>query len=137
MIDVRDAAEFAVLCATNSLPGIWNVTGKPLPFSDVMEAISKASESDAEFIWVDESKIAEAKVMPWVDIPMMAPLLPSFRYFLEVSTDKARSAGLTCRSIEDILEPLLIWDRSQRTVDLKGGMTIEQETSLLGRQTSS
>lgn len=130
-IDVRDAARFSVMCANNELSGIWNVTGEPQRFSDAMAAIVSVTGSDAKLEWVGEDAIIDAEITPWVDIPMMAPLDPSFRYFLEVSTSKAQSAGLTCRPIEDTLGPLLAWDRKRRNVGLECGMTPEQEAMLL------
>jgi len=133
LIDVRDVAEFARLCAANDLSGLWNVTGEPMAFADVLHAIRRVAKSDAEFIWVDEKRIAGAEVTPWVDIPMMAPLLPGFRYFLEVSTEKARKNGLICRPIEETVEAVLNWDRTRRHVELKAGMTLRQEASLLDR----
>ncbi|MFQ6546694.1 NAD-dependent epimerase/dehydratase family protein [Aestuariibius sp. 2305UL40-4] len=131
LIDVRDAAEFAVLCASDGLAGIWNVTGAPVPFSEVLHAIRDLSQSEAAFVWVDEEKIARSDVAPWVDIPMMAPPLSDFRYFLEVSTAKATAAGLICRPLKETLAPLLDWDLGRREVDLKGGMSAEQEERLL------
>ncbi len=131
LIDVRDVAAFALRCATNELSGIWNVTGEPQAFNDVLTTLIDVSGSDAELIWVNEEAIRKAQVTPWLDIPMMAPLLPAFRYFLEVSTEKARSAGLKCRPIEETLKPLLDWDRGRRELDLKVGLTPEQEALLL------
>jgi 2'-hydroxyisoflavone reductase len=131
LIDVRDVALFALKCAADELAGIWNVTGEPMPLLDVLNAIIDVSCSNAELIWVSEDKIQKTGVKPWVDIPMMAPLMPEFRYFLEVSTSKARSAGLMCRPLEETLRPLLNWDRGRRRLHLKCGLTPEQEASLL------
>ena len=132
LIDVRDVAEFALRCAEDEMPGIWNVTSPPQPFSDVLNAILDVSDSGAELVWVEEDAFVDADITPWVDVPMMAPVKPAFRYFLEVSTTKARTAGLTCRPIEDTLTRLLEWDRDRRHIALQGGMTAQQEALLLG-----
>lgn len=137
LIDVRDVAAFALNCANSGLSGVWNVTSEPLGFVDVLTAISNAGNSDVELVWITEDTIRDAEVVPWQDIPMMAPMLPDFRHFLEVSTKKARSAGLSCRPIEETIMPLLEWDRSRREIPLKGGMTPEQEALLLGHQPSN
>ena len=131
LIDVRDVAEFALLTAAKSLPGVWNVTGAPRTFAGVLGDIARICGSGAELVWVGEDTIRRAEVVPWVDLPMMAPLDPSFRHFLEVSTDKARLAGLRCRPLSETLEPLLAWDRSRRTLELKVGLSPEQELRLL------
>ena len=131
MIDVRDVAQFAVQCGNDALPGIWNVTGEPAPLSEVLSQIAEVCNSKAEFIWVEEDLITKSGITPWVDIPLMAPSVPDFRYFLSVGTDKAKSAGLTCRPLPDTLISLLEWDRTRRDVPLKVGMTADQEELLL------
>ncbi len=131
MIDVNDAARFAVRSATKNLPGLWNVTGEPLPLGEVLSTIGRISHSRARFIPVEEQVIANSIVKPWTDIPLMAPPVPEFRYFLSINTAKAKSAGLVCRPLEDTLASLLDWDRSRRDVQLKCGMTADQETLLL------
>lgn len=131
MIDVRDAAAFAVRCASDGLSGIWNVTGKPISLHAALLEIKNVSGSKAEFIPVSEDSITKAQVMPWTDIPLMAPSTPEFRYFLEVGTEKAVSAGLACRPLSDTIGPLLDWDRSRRKTELKCGMTPDQEALLL------
>lgn len=133
LIDARDAARFAVRAASAGLSGIWNVTGQPQSLAGVLNAICDVAGSQAELIWVPENAIQDADIVPWIDVPMMAPIIPSFRHFLHVSTDKARSSGLTCRPLEETLGPLLAWDRSRRDIALKGGMTHEQEARLLTR----
>ncbi|MHA7776795.1 NAD-dependent epimerase/dehydratase family protein [Roseibium sp. M-1] len=131
LIDARDVAEFALLAASKGYSGIWNITGEPQSFAGVLDAILTVSGSTADLVWVDEEAIQKAQVAPWTDLPMMAPLDPAFRHFLEVSTEKARSAGLRCRPLKETLEPLLAWDRSRRKMDLRVGLTPEQEMRLL------
>ncbi len=132
IIDVRDVARFALRCAADNLGGIWNVTGEPQPLAGLLDAISDVSGSSAEVIWVVEEAIATAGIEPWVDIPLMAPSDPEFRYFLQVSTAKALSAGLECRPIRETLSPLLMWDRERRNVALGVGLTPQQEILLIG-----
>lgn len=131
MIDVRDVAQFAVRCGRNALGGLWNVTGDPVPLNAVLLQIAQVSKSEAELVWVGEDVIAKCGIAPWVDMPLMAPPVPDFRYFLSVGTEKAKSAGLVCRPLPDTLTPLLDWDRTRRDIALKGGMTPDQEAQLL------
>ncbi|EAR51581.1 hypothetical protein OG2516_01641 [Oceanicola granulosus HTCC2516] len=130
-IDVRDAADFALACAESAHGGVWNVTGRPMPMADLLAAARDAAGSPAELVWVDEARVVGAGVAPWVDMPLMAPALPQFRYFLQVDTARARSAGLACRPLRDTLARLLAWDRARRDVPLKGGLSAEQEAALL------
>ncbi|MCR9269360.1 MAG: NAD-dependent epimerase/dehydratase family protein [Hyphomonadaceae bacterium] len=132
MIDVYDVADFALKCAQAKSPGIWNVTGTPQPLSAVLDTIIQASGSEAELVWVSQKSILEARISPWTDIPLMAPAIPAFRYFLEVSTQKAEQNGLVCRPLSETLNRLIGWDRAHRDRALTAGMTAQQEALLLG-----
>ena len=111
---------------------MWNVTGRPLPLSEVLAAIRRAAGSEAEIMWVDEQAILDAGISPWTDLPLMTPAEPDFRHFLEVSAERAHAAGLMTRPLAETLGPLLAWDRARRDRPLKGGLTPEQEVALLG-----
>ncbi|WP_227287818.1 NAD-dependent epimerase/dehydratase family protein [Boseongicola sp. H5] len=131
MIDVRDAANFALRCASDDLSGIWNVTGKPISFHEALIEIARVIGSEAEFVPVEEERIVKAEISPWTDVPLMAPPTPQFKYFLSIGTTKAQAAGLVCRPFPDTITPLLDWDRARRDVNLKCGMTPDQEALLL------
>ena len=62
----------------------------------------------------------------------MAPIAPEFRHFLEVDAERAHATELACRSLEEALGPLLLWDRGRRDPSLKCGLTPEQEALLIG-----
>ena len=131
IIDVRDVADFTLKCASASASGTWNVTGPTGTLSDVLSAIIKCSQSDATIQWVDENAITSLGISPWTDIPLMAPTHPDFRYFLDVSVNKALRQGLKTRSLTETIKSLLEWDRSRRDHPLKGGMSEDQEAMLL------
>lgn len=132
LIDVRDAALFALRCAEKELPGLWNVTGRPMPLADLLNALIRVTRSPAEVVWIDETNVIEAGIKPWTDLPLMAPVKPEFQYFLEVDSERAHTAGLRCRPLDETLMPLIAWDRDRRDQSLKCGLTIEQEASLMG-----
>lgn len=131
LIDVRDASDFALLCAEKAISGELNVTGLPVPLSSIFDEIIRITNSQAEIVWIDENAIVDAEIKPWTDMPLMAPVAPSFRYFLEIDTKRAIASGLNCRSLEQTLIPLLAWDRGRRDRSLKGGLTSRQEALLL------
>lgn len=131
MIDVRDVARFALLCAETSLGGAWNVTGQPLPLLTALTEMARLSGTTPDFVPIAEEAITAAEVAPWSDIPLMVPTLPAFQHFLNVSAQKAEAAGLTCRPLPETLTPLLDWDRSRRPAPLKCGMSPAQEALLL------
>lgn len=131
MIDVRDVARFALLCAAQSLPGAWNVTGRPIVLRDLLAEMADLSGTTPTFAPLDPDTITQAGIAPWSDLPLMVPPGPAFRHFLNVSTAKAEAAGLTCRPLRDTLAPLLEWDRARRDTPLKCGLSPEQEARLL------
>jgi len=131
IIDVRDAALFALHSAELELAGVWNVIGRPMPLSQLLDRIISVTKSKAEMIWIKEDALIEAGVRPWTDMPLMAPVTPEFRHFLEIDSDQAFDAGLQCRPLQQTLTSLIAWDRSRRDQQLKCGLTLEQEVSLL------
>lgn len=91
LFDVRDAVAFALRCAEDKLAGIWNVTGRPMPLAILLNALIDAADSQAKLIWVNERSVVEAGIEPWTDVPLMAPVIPEFRYFFWRSPQSAPS----------------------------------------------
>lgn len=131
LIDVRDVAAFALGCAENARGGLWNVTSPPIPLTNVLNEAIRISQSQAELVMFDEQAVAKHDIQPWTEIPLMPPVNTKFRYFLEVDTTRAFTAGLHCRPLDKTLHQLLLWDRDRRDITLSGGMTSEQERLLL------
>ncbi len=131
MIDVRDAAAFAVRAATEGRGGIYNLTGRDMPLSALFEAIIEVTGSAAELVWVAEQKLQEAGIQPWTEMPLILPPGASRRYLFQVDTEKAHRDGLSCRPIAETLGDLLRWDRAERDRPLKCGISREQEHALL------
>lgn len=131
VLDVRDAARFAVLCAEDDLGGIWNVNGDVMAMQDLLNEIHETTASAGEIHWVSANVFLEAGAEPWTDVPLMAPEAPAFRHFLEVDAGRARNAGLKSRPLRETLEPLLRWDRTRRGKALICGLSAEQEKQLL------
>jgi len=131
MIDVRDVADFALKCADTEASGVINVTGQPAQLRTVLRAIIDEVDSEAQLVWVSEQAILDANINPWTDIPLMAPSIPEYKHFLEMSTKKAIERGLRCRPISDTLSRLIEWDRTQRSRELNAGMDAKKEALLL------
>ena len=131
LIDARDVALFALRCAEEGLGGVWNVTGRPMPLSDLLNAVKCAAGSEAEIVWVDEQAIVDAGIRPWSELPLMTPPVEAFRHFLGVDAGRARAGGLSTRPLAETLGPLLAWDRGLRERPLACGLSAEQEAALL------
>ena len=131
ILDVRDAAVFAVHCAERGLSGAWNVTGDVMPLQDLLDAICVATGSVGKVRWLSPAAFAAAGAEPWTDVPLVVPDLPAFRHFLEVDATRARLAGLTARPLTETLGPLVEWDRARRDLKLSCGVSAEQEEQIL------
>lgn len=131
VLDVRDAAAFAVLCAQDSLGGVWNLNGEVVPMNDLFTAIHATTSSKGEIRWIFPDAFAAPEANPWTDVPLMAPDIPALRHFLEVDVSRARAAGLFARPLMETLVPLVEWDRTRRDVKLICGMNAKQEKRVL------
>jgi len=131
MIDVRDAAAFAVRAALDERSGIYNMTSRDMPLSALLDAVVAVTDAEAELVWLSAGKLEEAGIQPWTELPLIAPSGARWRYFLQIDTGKAHRDGLTCRPIAETLTDLLRWDRAHRDRPLKCGLCPAQERALL------
>lgn len=131
MIDVRDAAAFAVRIVAEGRSGIYNLTSRDMPFSALLEAIIAVSGAEAQLVWVAPEKLREAGIQAWTELPLIMPPDASLRYFFQVDTERAHRDGLSCRPIADTLRDLVEWDRANRERPLSCGISRQQERALL------
>ena len=114
LIDVRDLAEWNVRMAEARQVGVYNVSGPPqgLTMGETLDACKAASDSDAEFVWVDDHFLLEHEVTPFRELPLW---LPAAEYpgFFEIDHSKAFAAGLRCRPLVETARDTLAWDRSR------------------------
>lgn len=133
MIDVRDAAAFAVHAAADAkLSGIYNLTGEPFSLATLLQTLIDLSASGAELVWVDEQKFEQAGIEPWSELPLIVPAGEQFRCFLQIDTARARRDGLACRPIAETVGQILGWDRANRSRPLKCGISREKERAVIG-----
>jgi 2'-hydroxyisoflavone reductase len=132
LIDVRDAARFIVEGAEKGLGGVFNLTGCPLPMSELLDSCRHVAGSDVRFVWFPDEAILAAGLEPWSEVPLWLPHSDEpFRHFLEIDTEKALAHGLRTRPLAETLENILAWDRTRRAMPLKAGMPPEKEAALL------
>lgn len=143
LIDVRDMAEWNIRMAELRQAGVYNVSGPPqgLTMAGMFDACKAASDSDAEFVWVDDPFLVEHEVTPFRELPFWVPAA-EYPGFYEIDCRKAFAAGLTCRSLVETARDTLAWDRTRESateppkrfrVLAEGqlGLTPEREQSLL------
>jgi 2'-hydroxyisoflavone reductase len=132
LIDVRDAAHFIVEGAASGLGGVFNLTGRPLPMSALLDSCRQVSGSDARFVWCPDEAVLAVGLEPWSEVPLWLPRSDEpFRHFLEIDTDKAFAHGLRTRPLDETLKTILAGDRTRRATLLKAGMPPEKEAALL------
>jgi 2'-hydroxyisoflavone reductase len=131
MIDVRDLAEWILSCAEDGRTGIYNATGPSYPSTLTLERFLQTCEfqcrSGAQFTWISDSFLVAAGVRPGVDLPFWMPGGVS-----GVNCHKGISAGLTFRSLEEIVRNVVLWYADQRPyAPQRAGITRERESQLL------
>ena len=131
MIDVRDAAAFAVSAAMEARSGIYNMTSRDMPLSALLDATVAVTGAEAELVWLPADKLQEVGLEPWTDVPLVVPSDARRRYFFQIDTERAHRDGLTCRPIAETLTDLLRWDRAHRNRPLTCGLSPAQERALL------
>ena len=134
-IDVRDLASFIINRIENKSEGVYNVTGpkKPATMGSLLVSCREAAESDATFVWVDETFLIKEGVSPWADLPLWVPTSnPAFTGFYNININKALKAGLTFRPLAQTVNDTIAWLKTWPTSrKMKVGMDIAKETQLL------
>ena len=133
-IDVRDLARVMVLCLEQELTDAYNVVRNPMPIGDLLSTCVTTVNPDAELTWVPADFLAEHDVQPWRDVHLWADAHSALAGSLAWSADKALSAGLTIRPLEDTIRDTLAWYRSlpeERQSVLRAGMSRAKEASVL------
>ena len=75
IVDIKDVARFGLNMAENNKAGTFNITGPndELTMEELLNTCKKVTNSDAEFVWVDESFMSEHNVQPWTEMPLWLP----------------------------------------------------------------
>ena len=75
IVDIKDVANWGLNMAENNKAGIFNVTGPnyDLTMEELLNTCKKVTNSDAEFVWIEESFMNEHKVQPWTEMPLWIP----------------------------------------------------------------
>lgn len=134
LADGRDLAEWMVRMAAAGTSGTFNGCGpaEPWRFEDVVAACRRAAgEHAAAPVWVDEQFLLEHAVAPWQELPVWIPSLSESAGMLSVNVARSVDAGLTFRSLDEVVRDTLAWDRTRRDQPLRGPLAPEREQSVL------
>lgn len=126
-IDVKDVGRFIIKSVEEKLVGTFNTTGpqkEPLLWKDFLETVRKTINPKAKLTWVSEPFLAENKVRSFEDIPLWAPLSED-RGFMQISMDKANTAGFRHRPLKKTLKDVLAWFENEHDEGYQFGTKYE------------
>jgi 2'-hydroxyisoflavone reductase len=140
VIDGRDLARFAVGLMAREAAGIFNLTGAPSTFGELLEACIEGTGARARPIWVSEELLLASGAEPFADLPLWMPDSPEVRAFYAISNARARAAGLRLRPLKETALDTWEWLKAVAAGDLPPatpggfaarGLTPEREAELL------
>jgi 2'-hydroxyisoflavone reductase len=136
LIDVRDLAAWIVALLEQRESGAYNAVSPPegLSMERMLGACLEVAGAEGTFTWVDDGFLVEHGVGAWIELPLWIPEEePIARGFFDFLPDRAVSAGLTFRPIEETVRATLEWARTRPDDhEWRGGLTPEREAELLG-----
>ena len=136
-IDVRDLGDWIVRMVDSGTNGTFHATGpkERLGMGRFLEAVKKATGSNATFTWVDEKTMADLKLnAEGGDFPIWASPTGEEAGVSDVSAARALKAGLTFRPLESTVKETLSWWKSlpeKRRAELRAGISPEREAAAL------
>ncbi|MEI3893339.1 MULTISPECIES: SDR family oxidoreductase [Bacillus] len=142
LVDIKDIANFGLNMAENNKVGTFNITGPndELTMEELLNTCKKVTNSDAEFVWVEESFMNEHKVQPWTEMPLWIPeTFPlegetkPWKGGFSISIESAVKEGLIFRRLEDTVADVYDWMEGMDEWELKAGILEEREKILLDK----
>ena len=130
IIDIADAGAFLLRLAEANRGGVFNLTGRPIQFLDMLDAICAETGVDVPITTAPLSVFTDAGAEPWGHLPLIVPDKPEVAHMLNVSIAEAEAAGLTFRPLAETVRDVLAWDRGRRDVALKCGMSVGMEEAV-------
>jgi 2'-hydroxyisoflavone reductase len=134
VIDVRDLAAFLLDSVHHDRGGVFNLTGAPVPFGQLLDWCAAATYSEPELAWIPASRLVAAGVDPGGGIPLWVDE-PGYEAFNDVDSSRAVAAGLACRPLTETIRDTLAWDRGRGGPE-REGLAPAQEARLLAELAS-
>jgi 2'-hydroxyisoflavone reductase len=133
VIDARDLAGFALHLIEQGRAGTFNANGESRAMSALLQDIAVGVGSRARVIWVAPDFLTKRGVEPWTDLPLWLPVGSALEAMNDVSTVRARAAGLQSRPLSGTARDTLAWLRATppETRPKCTSLPIERERALL------
>ena len=121
---MRDLGEWVVVLCEQGVGGTFNATHPGFTWSELVDACTAVSGSDAAITWVPDAFLLEHEVGQWMELPLwLANPAGSHRS----ERQRALAAGLTFRPLEETARGAL---EDAETTDA-AGLTPTREAELL------
>lgn len=133
VVDVRDAAAFAVDATERSVTGALNLAGESLPLGDALVRIAAAVGHRGRLVPMHPARLEELGVQPWSGERSLPLWLPDEDGgMVRMDTTRAERAGLRRRSLEETAVDTLADERA-RGIDRprRAGLSRAEERELL------
>lgn len=130
IIDIHDAGAFLVKMAAEQVRDTFHLTGEPMPLQTMLSTIIAATGRKITVTYAPLATFTKAGIRHWTDLPLIVPDDPTFAEILNVSTTKAKNAGLTTRPLSETVQAVLTHDRTDRHRALICGMSAAQEAAI-------
>ncbi|VXB03564.1 Epimerase [Luteimonas sp. 9C] len=140
-IDVRDLAAFLLQLIEQDTTGVFNADAAPgaldmgrLLDSCLRQASAAGGAPEAGLTWLPADFLDAQAVKAWSDMPVWIAPVGEYAGFGRTRVDRAITAGLTHRPIDDTVRDTLAWWRAQpaeRRAALKSGLTPQREAEML------
>ncbi len=134
VIDVRDLASWLLTAAATACGGVFNVVGPTRRLEDFLACAHGVAGADAQIEWIPVEVLRRHDIHDWMG-PRSLPLWideAGWEYLGDMSSARARAAGLVTRPLAQTLADELVWEAA-RPVDQprQAGLTDEEERTLL------
>lgn len=136
-IDARDLADWCLRLVSDGATGTFNAISDTLPMRELLDTCREVSGSDAQFTWLADRTLIDAKVEPWSELPLWIPEGdPAFGGMLLGANTRARVAGLRTRPLADTVRDTLAWARTPEGEAARSPHALrpERETELLAAE---
>ncbi|MCB9878914.1 MAG: NAD-dependent epimerase/dehydratase family protein [Planctomycetes bacterium] len=132
-VDVRDLAEWMLVCAEQRVAGVFNCTGFQgrVGMRDVLSACKCATSVPVTLTFVSEEFLRENEVGAWMQMPLWIPREGR----TIVANQRAIDKGLRFRPIADTVRDTLHWAKTERGDKpfARTGIEAEREQQLLAK----
>ncbi|MGX5200564.1 NAD-dependent epimerase/dehydratase family protein [Aliikangiella sp. IMCC44632] len=135
-IDVRDLAEWMLLCLEKNINGTYNAQtqAQDIRMKDLINSCMSELNPKAQPVYIPAEFLAKHQVTPWQEMPVWFPPTGDFAGAGAISTQRAHAKGLTHRPIGQTVKDCYAWFSQlpkQRQSKLRAGISLVKEKRVL------